>query len=66
MMWILLLWLYLAGMGATFAIDRSSWTLFWFTVVMLGLWPVWVTLVALRWCWTSFRDRNKQVQHEQG
>jgi hypothetical protein len=56
MIWLILAWLYLTGMGLTYALDANSYTLFWFTVVILLLWPVWVTLIGLWWCGMALRD----------
>jgi hypothetical protein len=65
MIWALVSWLYLSGMGVTYAIDRHSYTLFWFSIVILMLWPLWATLVGLWWCWLAVRDAITHRQAEE-
>jgi len=65
MLWLLLAWLYLTGMGLTYAMDAPSYTLFWFSAVILLLWPVWVTLLGLWLCWLSLREAVNPNKHEE-
>ena len=59
MIWILLAWLYFAGIGVTYAVDPPSYTLFWFSLVLLVLWPFWVTIIGICWCWQAAREWKK-------
>jgi hypothetical protein len=58
MTWFIISWLYLAGMGAIYAIDDSSSRLFWFTAVLLVFWPLWVTFISLWFLWLTIKERK--------
>lgn len=56
--WFIIIWFYLAGMSATYAVDENSFSLIWFNCLILIFWPLWVTTITLWFLWRVLRERK--------